>query len=78
MAETLRRIPVIVLSSSTREENISRACDLHANCYIAKPADLEKLLEVVKAIDRFWLGIVARARPSAPLDQGSTRWRLAR
>ena len=44
----LRQIPVIVLSTSTRSEDIERAYDLHANCYISKPRDLETLVEAVR------------------------------
>src|SRR5579863_9185205 len=44
--DTLRGIPVIVLSSSTRSSDISRAYDLHANCFIPKPADLEQLMQI--------------------------------
>ena len=52
----LRQIPVFVVSTSTRAEDIAQAYDLHANCYIAKPVDLEKLVEVGRQIEAFWLG----------------------
>ena len=55
----LRQIPVIVLSTSTRAEDIAKAYDLHANCYISKPADLESLVEVARIIEAFWLGTAA-------------------
>jgi two-component system, chemotaxis family, response regulator Rcp1 len=55
--ETLRRIPVVVLSTSRAEEDIRRSYDLHANCYITKPVDLDRFIEVVKSIDAFWLGV---------------------
>jgi len=67
----LRQIPVIVLSTSTRAEDIARAYDLHANCYISKPRDLESLVEAVRSIEAFWLGMAAipdpapRPRPTA-------------
>ena len=54
----LRRIPVMVLSSSQAAEDLQRVYNLHANCYIRKPAGLAELVEVVSSIERFWFGIV--------------------
>lgn len=54
----LRRIPVVVLTTSEAEQDILRAYDLHANCYIVKPVDLEQFLHVVRSIEDFWLTIV--------------------
>jgi len=54
----LRRIPVVVLTSSKAEEDILKAYDLHANCYITKPIDLFQFVKVVKSIEDFWLTIV--------------------
>jgi two-component system, chemotaxis family, response regulator Rcp1 len=54
----LRRIPVVVLTTSGAEEDIVKTYDLHANCYIRKPVDLQQFLQVVRAIDDFWLTIV--------------------
>ena len=54
----LHRIPVVVLTTSESEEDIYQAYDLHANCYISKPVELEKFLTVVQAIEGFWLTIV--------------------
>lgn len=54
----LRRIPVVVLTTSKAEEDIVRSYDLHANCYISKPVGLEQFAAVVKSIDDFWLAIV--------------------
>lgn len=54
----LRRIPVVVLTTSMAEDDVLRAYDLNANCYITKPIDLEELVKVVRAIDNFWLSIV--------------------
>jgi CheY-like chemotaxis protein len=54
----LRRIPVVVLTTSKAEEDILRTYDLHANCYITKPVDFDKFVSVVKTIDEFWLTIV--------------------
>ena len=58
-SEELRRIPVMILSISTRPEDIARAYDLHANCYIPKPADLEALVQIGRQIQEFWLRTVA-------------------
>lgn len=54
----LRRIPVVVLTTSRAEEDILRSYNLHANCYISKPVDLEQFFTVIKAIDDFWLTVV--------------------
>jgi two-component system, chemotaxis family, response regulator Rcp1 len=54
----LRRIPVVVLSVSTDEEDIRKSYDLYANCYITKPINLEQFITVVKSIEDFWLTIV--------------------
>jgi two-component system, chemotaxis family, response regulator Rcp1 len=54
----LRTIPVVILTSSEAEEDICRAYDLHANCYVTKPVDLEQFITVVKSIEMFWFTIV--------------------
>ena len=54
----LRRIPVVVLTTSSSEEDILRIYDLHANCYITKPVDLEQFMGVVKSIEDFWVSVV--------------------
>ena len=56
--ERLRRIPVVVLTTSKAQEDIYRMYEQHANCYITKPIDLDQFIEVVKSIDNFWLTIV--------------------
>ncbi|MBD2465083.1 response regulator [Oscillatoria sp. FACHB-1407] len=56
--EHWRRIPVIVLTTSRAEEDILKAYDLHANCYISKPIDLEQFIKVIRSIEDFWLAIV--------------------
>jgi chemotaxis family two-component system response regulator Rcp1 len=56
--ENLRRIPVVVLTTSKAEEDILRMYDQHANCYITKPIDFDQFIEVVKSIEDFWLTIV--------------------
>ena len=55
----LRRIPVVILSASSAEEDIARSHELHANCYVVKPLDLERFLEVTRSIVTFWLSTVA-------------------
>jgi chemotaxis family two-component system response regulator Rcp1 len=60
---SLKRIPVVVLTTSKAEEDILRTYDLNANCYITKPVDFDKFLKVVKSIDEFWLTI-AKLPPS--------------
>ena len=54
----LRRIPVVIVTSSKAEEDILRSYNHHANCYITKPLDLDKFVKVVKAIEDFWVSIV--------------------
>ncbi len=54
----LKRIPVVILTTSRAEEDIARTYDLHANCYVTKPVDLGKFLEVVRSIEDFWLAFV--------------------
>lgn len=54
----LHRIPVVVLTTSKAEEDIVRSYDLNANCYIAKPVDLDQFITVVRTIENFWLTIV--------------------
>ncbi len=54
----LRRIPVVVLTTSEAERDILRAYNLHANCYVTKPVGLEQFITVIKTIEDFWLEIV--------------------
>ena len=54
----LRRIPVVILTTSSAEDDILRTYDLHANCYITKPVDLEQFMRVVKSIEDFWASVV--------------------
>ena len=56
--EKLKRIPVVVLTTSEAEEDILKVYNLNANCYITKPVDLEQFIKVVKTIEDFWLTIV--------------------
>ena len=54
----LKRIPVVVLTTSQADEDILKSYDLNANCYISKPVDLDQFMEVIKSIKNFWLTIV--------------------
>jgi CheY-like chemotaxis protein len=53
--DTLRRIPVVVLTTSQAQSDITRAYELYANCYIQKPLELDGFIEIVKSIQRYWL-----------------------
>lgn len=57
-SSTLKRIPVVVLTTSEAEQDILKTYDLHANCYITKPVDLDKFVTIVKGLEEFWLSIV--------------------
>jgi len=54
----LRRIPVVILTSSEAEEDIQKSYDRYANAYVTKPVDLEGISRVVRAIDEFWFEVV--------------------
>jgi CheY-like chemotaxis protein len=54
----LKRIPVVILTVSEAEQDIIKSYNLHANCYITKPVNLEQFIEVVKSIEDFWLTVV--------------------
>ena len=54
----LRSIPIVVLTTSKAEEDILRTYNLHANCYVTKPVDLDQFVKVVKSLEDFWLAIV--------------------
>jgi FOG: CheY-like receiver len=56
--DDLKRIPVVILTTSKAEEDVLRSYQLHANCYVTKPVDLEKFIGVVQSIDKFWLTVV--------------------
>jgi CheY-like chemotaxis protein len=55
---SLKRIPVVVLTTSQEESDIMAAYGFNANCYITKPVDLEQFIHVVQSVDNFWLNIV--------------------
>lgn len=56
--EKLTAIPVVVLTTSQAEKDVLHAYALHANCYITKPVDFQQFMEVVRAIEDFWLTVV--------------------
>ena len=56
--EDIKRIPVVILTTSQAEQDILKAYDLHANCYITKPVNFDQFLRVVRSVEDFWLTIV--------------------
>jgi CheY-like chemotaxis protein len=68
--EKLKRIPVVVLTTSQDEQDVFKSYNLHANCYVTKPVDLEQFMTVVKSIEDFWLGIVMLPKNGAIRRQG--------
>jgi len=54
----LKRIPVVVLTTSRAEEDVLAAYDLHANAYVTKPVDLAQFMKIVALIDEFWINVV--------------------
>ena len=56
--DSLKRIPVVILTTSRAEEDVMRAYQLNVNCYVTKPVDFEQLTRIVQAIEEFWLTIV--------------------
>ncbi len=58
----LKNIPVIILTSSKAEEDISKSYQNHANCYISKPVDLDNFIKVMKSLENFWLTVVKLPR----------------
>lgn len=60
--KNLRRIPVVILTTSEAEQDILRTYDLHANCYLTKPVDLDQFISIVKSVEDFWLTIVKLPR----------------
>jgi CheY-like chemotaxis protein len=62
---SLRMIPVVVLTTSEAESDVLRSYDLHANCYLVKPVDVDRFFEQVGRLEGFWLAVV-RLPPNAP------------
>jgi CheY-like chemotaxis protein len=65
--ERLKRIPVVILSTSDAEQDILESYNHHASCYITKPVDFSKFIEVVQSIEAFWISLVTLP----PID---SRW----
>lgn len=63
----LRSIPVVILTTSSAEEDILRAYGLNANCYVTKPVDFESFAKVVRSIGGFWFTIVTLPPPESDL-----------
>lgn len=59
----LRQIPVVILSTSTSAEDVLRAYDLHANCYVPKPLDIERLVQLGRSLEEFWLSTAILPAP---------------
>lgn len=71
--EELKRIPVVVLTTSEAEEDIWKAYSLHANCYVCKPVDFQQFQKIVNSIEEFWLTVaklpkVHRSPSDAPAN----------
>jgi CheY-like chemotaxis protein len=60
--DALKHIPVVILTTSHAEQDILKSYDLHANCYVTKPVDLDQFISVVRSIEGFWLTVVALPR----------------
>jgi CheY-like chemotaxis protein len=60
--DTIKRIPVVVFTSSAAEQDVHKAYGLHANCYIIKPVELDQFMKAVKSIGDFWLSLVRLPR----------------
>ncbi len=56
--KNLRRIPIVVLTTSQAEEDVMKTYDLHANCYVTKPVDLDQFVKIVKSLNNFWFEMV--------------------
>lgn len=65
--DDLKSIPVVVLTTSEAEQDIIQSYKLHANCYVTKPVDLDKFIEIVRVMQDFWLSIV-RLPPAAATE----------
>lgn len=65
--DRLRRIPVVVLSTSSSEIDIGQSYSLRANCFITKPTELDQFLEVIRSIQKFWLSVATL--PSRVADE---------
>lgn len=67
--DDLKRIPIIILSTSKADTDINRSYDLHANCFVTKSGDLEEYMDNIKNIMSFWLSTVQLPRENIPLTR---------
>ena len=65
--ESLKTIPVVVLTTSKADQDVARVYNLHANCYIVKPVDFHQFTTVVRSIEAFWFAIVKLPREESPV-----------
>lgn len=63
--ENLRRIPIIILTTSQAEEDVLKTYDLHANCYVTKPASLDQFIKRMKSLNNFWFEMVTLPKGGA-------------
>ncbi len=61
----LKRIPIVVLTTSQAEEDVMETYDLHANCYVTKPVDLDQFVNIVKSLNNFWFEMVTLPKGDA-------------
>lgn len=61
--ETLRHIPVVILTTSQADQDIHQSYRLHANAFVTKPVDLDQFFEVVRSLEHFWLQTAKLSRP---------------
>lgn len=61
--DDLKRMPVLILTTSENDDDVQRAYDLNVNCYITKPVELDQFLTIVKQIDTFWLDVATLPQP---------------
>jgi two-component system response regulator len=70
--EKLKHIPIVIMTISQAEEDIVKSYNLHANCYITKPIDLNQFIKVVKSIEDFWFSVV-KLPPKTEILPGGTQ-----
>lgn len=68
--ERLRRVPVVIVTSSKADKDIAASYDLHANCFVTKPVDLDQFFNVVQAIREFWF-VVVKLPPPLAVDESA-------
>jgi CheY-like chemotaxis protein len=68
----LRSIPIVILSTSSAERDVEETYDLHANCFITKPLELDRFIEVIHQIEQFWLNTVQLPTPPTKSAGGTT------